>query len=132
MKSKLGLIFIFLSAIVIITGCSDSNSSYEEGYFTDKKGSYSFVLIASGGELAKIEEKWTNLTSNQINKLKDEKPNNNYRIAVQHDLSYKEIQKILKRHEMENKKFTILVYELDNVIFKSASIEEYEMFLAEL
>ncbi|OZM57561.1 hypothetical protein CIB95_04095 [Lottiidibacillus patelloidae] len=130
MKIKLSVVLILLGAFFLITGCSDSVSSFEEGFFTDTKGSYSFVLIANEGELAKVEEKWTNITSNQIKRLKNENPNNDYRIVV-HDLSFKEIQKILKRHGMENKKYTVLVYELDNVIFKSTSIEEYERFVNE-
>jgi hypothetical protein len=125
MKIKLSFVLTLIGVIFVATGCGDSISSYEEGLFTNKKGSYSFVLIANEEELYKVEEKWTNITSNQIKRLKNENPNNEYLISVQDD-SYKETQRILKRHGMENKKYTILVYELDNVILKSASIEEYE------
>jgi hypothetical protein len=125
MKIKLSFVLTLIGVIFVAAGCGDSISSYEEGLFTNKKGSYSFVLIANEEELYKVEEKWTNITSNQIKRLKNENPNNEYLISVQDD-SYKETQRILKRHGMENKKYTILVYELDNVILKSASIEEYE------
>jgi ADP-glucose pyrophosphorylase len=125
----LNFVLILLGAILLVTGCGDPISSYEEGFFTDKKGSYSFVLIANEGKRYKIEEEWTDITSNQIDRLKEENPSNDYLISIQDDVSYVEVQKILKRHGMENKKYTILVYELNNVIFKSASIDEYKEFV---
>lgn len=118
--------------LFLITGCYDSNSNYEEVYFTEKEDTYSFVLIANEGELNKIEEEWTNITNNQIKRLKKENPNNDYLISVQDDVSYGGVQYILKRWEMENEEYAILVYELDNVIFKTASIDDYEEFVNDL
>ncbi|RKJ33464.1 hypothetical protein D7X33_39125, partial [Butyricicoccus sp. 1XD8-22] len=75
---------------------------------------------------------WTNITSNQINRLKKGNPNDDYLISVQDDIIYDGIQYILKKNGMENKEYAILVYELDNVIFKSASIDEYKEFVNSL
>lgn len=125
-------VLLFFSALFLVTGCDDSKSFYEEGFFTEEEGSYSFVLIANEGELNKIEEEWTKITSNNIKRLQKENPNNEYLISVQDDTSYNGIQYILKRLEMENEEYIILVYELDNIIFKTASIDEYKEFVDDL
>nr|WP_106782825.1 hypothetical protein [Lysinibacillus timonensis] len=132
MALKVKFILIFFSTIFLVTGCGDSSSSYEKGYFTENEGSYSFVLIANEGELNKIEKEWTNITNKQITKLKKDNPNNAYLISVQDDLSYDGIQYILKSQGMENAEYAILVYELNNVIFKSADINEYKGFVIDL
>jgi len=132
MTLKIRFVLVFFGLLFLVIGCGDSNSNYEEGYFTEQEGSYSFVLIANEGELNKIEEEWTNITSDQIKRLNKEKPNNDYLISVQEDINYNGIQYILSRQGMENKEYAILVYELDNVIFKSANIDEYKEFVNSL
>jgi len=133
MTLKIRFVLVFFGLLFLVIGCSsDTNPSYEEGYFTEEEGSYSFVLIANERELNKIEEEWTNITNDQIQRLKKEKPNNDYLISVQEDITYDGIQYILNKQGMENKEYAILVYELDKVIFKSASIDEYKEFVNSL